>query len=103
MLSQDKTMNGAPPTDAGKDAKAVRQRTPGWLVPAAWLAAVAALVLLVALPWVAPYFYIFIATEVLILGLLAASFNLVFGYTGMLSFGHAAFFGIGSYAVAMLL
>src|SRR5690606_11659538 len=29
--------------------------------------------------------------------------NLIFGYTGMLSFGHAAFFGIGSYAVAMLL
>lgn len=61
------------------------------------------LVLLIALPWIAPYFYIFIATEALILGLFAASFNLIFGYTGMLSFGHAAFFGIGSYAVAMLL
>lgn len=58
---------------------------------------------LVLLPWIAPYFYIFIATEVLILGLFAASFNLVFGYTGMLSFGHAAFFGIGAYATAMLL
>ncbi len=61
------------------------------------------LVLLAALPWIAPYFYIFIATEILILGLFAASFNLVFGYTGMLSFGHAAFFGVGSYATAMLL
>lgn len=58
---------------------------------------------LVALPWIAPYFYIFIATEVLILGLFAASFNLIFGYTGMLSFGHAAFFGAGAYATAMLL
>lgn len=63
----------------------------------------ALLVLLVALPWIAPYFYIFIATEILILGLFAASFNLIFGYTGMLSFGHAAFFGIGAYAVALLL
>lgn len=60
-------------------------------------------VLLVALPWIAPFFYIFIATEILILGLFAASFNLIFGYTGMLSFGHAAFFGIGAYATAMLL
>lgn len=61
------------------------------------------LVLLSALPWIAPYFYIFIATEILILGLFAASFNLIFGYTGMLSFGHAAFFGIGAYATALLL
>ena len=63
----------------------------------------AALVALVALPWFAPYFYIFIVTEILIMGLFAASFNLVFGYTGMLSFGHAAFFGIGCYATAMAL
>src|SRR5690606_5981461 len=59
--------------------------------------------LLIALPWIAPFFYIFIATEILILGLFAASFNLVFGYTGMLSFGHAAFFGVGAYATALLL
>lgn len=58
---------------------------------------------LIALPWIAPYFYIFVATEVLIMGLLAASFNLVFGYTGMLSFGHAAFYGMGAYATALLL
>jgi len=67
-------------------------------------AALALIVLLLAaLPWIAPYFYIFIATEILILGLFAASFNLIFGYTGMLSFGHAAFFGAGAYATAMLL
>lgn len=59
--------------------------------------------LLIALPWFAPFFYTFLATEILILGLFAASFNLVFGYTGMLSFGHAAFFGIGAYATGMLL
>lgn len=58
---------------------------------------------LLALPWAAPYFYIFIVTRILIMGLFAASFNLIFGYTGMLSFGHAAFFGIGAYATAFLL
>ncbi len=61
------------------------------------------LALLTALPWIAPFFYLFIATQILILGLFAASFNLIFGYTGMLSFGHAAFFGTGAYATAMLL
>lgn len=63
----------------------------------------AVIVALIAVPWIASYFYIFILTEVLILGLFAASFNLVFGYTGMLSFGHAAFFGVGSYATALVL
>ncbi len=58
---------------------------------------------LAALPYFAPYFYIFVATEILIMGLFAASFNLIFGYTGMLSFGHAAFFGMGAYACALLL
>ncbi|MGB3741844.1 branched-chain amino acid ABC transporter permease [Castellaniella sp.] len=61
------------------------------------------LALLIALPWLTPFFYIFIATQILILGLFAASFNLVFGYTGMLSFGHAAFYGVGAYATALLL
>lgn len=55
------------------------------------------------LPSYAPYFYIFVATEILLMGLFAASFNLIFGYTGMLSFGHAAFFGMGAYTAALLL
>ena len=58
---------------------------------------------LAALPAFAPYFYIFVGTEILIMGLFAASFNLIFGYTGMLSFGHAAFFGMGAYTTALLL
>ncbi|HZH56978.1 MAG TPA: branched-chain amino acid ABC transporter permease [Burkholderiaceae bacterium] len=105
MLSQEKTLNGERPAPvalrgAARGGRAAASGSKAWM---GWLAGAVVLALLVALPWVAPYFYIFIATEVLILGLLAASFNLVFGYTGMLSFGHAAFFGIGSYAVAMLL
>lgn len=61
------------------------------------------IVALFFLPYGVSYFYIFVATEILIMGLFAASFNLVFGYTGMLSFGHAAFFGMGAYTTSMLL
>src|SRR5690606_33061959 len=97
MHIQDKTL-----TPPNVDTESVNGRSDqravqgGWLKQGVWAIAAVTMVLLVALPWIAPYFYIFIATEVLILGLLAASFNLVFGYTGMLSFGHAAFYGIGS-------
>lgn len=55
------------------------------------------------LPLVAPIYYLHLATEVLILGLLATSFNLLFGGTGLLSFGQAAFFATGAYAAAFVL
>lgn len=42
-----------------------------------------------------------IGTEILIVGLLAASLNLLLGYTGLVSLGHAAFFGIGAYSCAL--
>jgi len=42
-------------------------------------------------------------TEMLIMILFAISFNLLFGYTGLLSFGHAAFFSIGSYVTGLAL
>jgi branched-chain amino acid transport system permease protein len=38
-----------------------------------------------------------LSVNILIFGLFAVGFNLLFGYTGMLSFGHAAFFGVGAY------
>jgi branched-chain amino acid transport system permease protein len=44
-----------------------------------------------------------LATEMLVLGLFALSFNLLFGYTGLLSFGHAAYFAVGGYVTALLL
>jgi branched-chain amino acid transport system permease protein len=56
-----------------------------------------------ALPLIAPVYYVHLATEVLILGLLASAFNLVFGGTGLLSFGQAAFFATGAYAAAFVL
>jgi len=47
-------------------------------------------------------FWLFIAIEVLAFALYAISFNLLMGYGGMLSFGHAAFFGVGAYTGALL-
>lgn len=57
---------------------------------------------LIAAPFVLSPFWTFIAIEVLAFALYAASFNLLLGYGGMLSFGHAAYFGAGGYAVALL-
>ena len=61
----------------------------------------AAVLLLV--PLVFPHFYLLLATEVLIMGLFAVAFNLLLGYAGMVSFGHAAFYGLGAYACGLLL
>ena len=54
---------------------------------------------LVIFPWLMPYEAL--AVNVLIFGLYAMGFNLLFGYTGMLSFGHAAFLGVGSYGTGI--
>lgn len=66
-------------------------------------AAAAGAVLLAAVPLVATQYVSILATEVLLLGLFALSFNLLFGYTGLLSFGHAAYFAVGGYTTALLL
>jgi branched-chain amino acid transport system permease protein len=59
-------------------------------------------VLLFVLPWtVAPYQTTLLAYG-LIFGIAALGFNLLLGYTGLLSFGHSAYFGAGAYAVAFI-
>lgn len=68
-------------------------------------AALGVLAALVALPW-APWmsrFYLLLAFDALLFGAVAMSLDLLMGYTGLVSFGHAAFFGLGAYATAMLL
>ena len=55
----------------------------------------AVLLFLLLLPFLLPYKAL--AINILIFGLFAVGFNLLFGYTGLLSFGHAAFLGVGSY------
>lgn len=57
---------------------------------------------LMLLPLALSDFWLFIAVEVLAFALYAISFNLLMGYGGMLSFGHAAFFGVGAYTGALL-
>jgi branched-chain amino acid transport system permease protein len=66
------------------------------------LGALAALLLLAA-PWLLREFHLHLLTEILILALFATAFNLLFGYTGLLSFGQAAYFGVGAYATALCL
>ena len=60
------------------------------------------LVSAIGVPWLPGKFWTHVGTEVLIFGLFAMSFNLLYGYMGQISFGHAAFFGVGAYATAML-
>ena len=55
----------------------------------------ASIVFLMVFPFMMPYEAL--AINILIFGLFAMGFNLLFGYMGLLSFGHAAFLGIGSY------
>lgn len=70
------------------------------------LAAGAVIGLLVVLPWAGTLFHVpsivGLATQVLIYMIAAVSLNLILGYGGMVTFGHAAFFGIGGYAVGIL-
>jgi branched-chain amino acid transport system permease protein len=70
------------------------------------LLAAAAIVILVVLALI-PSFVGLYQTQLLTYGLIAAiaalGFNLLLGYTGLLSFGHSAFFGLGAYSVAFLL
>ncbi len=53
--------------------------------------------ILLSLPLWGSSFYMFLVTEIIALSLFAMSFDLIYGFTGMLSLGHATFFGTGSY------
>jgi branched-chain amino acid transport system permease protein len=59
----------------------------------------AVIVFLLVFPLLMPYQAL--AINILIFGLFAVGFNLLFGYTGLLSFGHAAFLGVGSYGTGI--
>ena len=58
---------------------------------------------LASAPFVMPVFAITLLTEALILGLLAMSLDLMVGYTRLISFGHAAAYGLGAYGAGYLL
>jgi branched-chain amino acid transport system permease protein len=68
-----------------------------------WIGFCVIMALLIVAPLVLPPFWRRFLTEVLIWGLLAMSSDLLIGYTGMVSFGHSAFFGLGMYGAAAAL
>ena len=68
-----------------------------------WTAFGIVLALLIVAPFILPEFWRRFLTEILIWGLLAMSSDILIGYTGMVSFGHSAFFGLGMYGAAAAL
>jgi len=66
------------------------------VVPALAVAAV------VAVPWVAPIYHVLLMLPFMAYGVVLLGLNLLFGYTGLVSFGHALFIGLGAYTAAFL-
>ena len=69
--------------------------------PTLWLQVLLVLVLASA-PLVPSFRVMDVAAKIMIFTVVVASYDLILGYTGLLSFAHAMFFGIGAYAVALL-
>ena len=67
------------------------------------LALVAILLVMLILPHMIPRFYVYLIASILVMALLAMSLNLVVGFGGLFQFHHGVFFGVGAYAVALLL
>jgi branched-chain amino acid transport system permease protein len=65
-----------------------------WVVPL--------FVVLACLPWLVEPYQTTLFSYGLVMAIAALGFNLLLGYTGLLSFGHSAYFGVGAYAVALL-
>ena len=70
------------------------RRVLAWSVPV--------LAALIVLPFVVPPYQTVLLSYGLVLAIAALGFNLLLGYTGLLSFGHSAYFGVGAYAVAFI-
>lgn len=75
---------------------------PFGIPPARLVAGLLALAILALLPLWAHRYTVTVLTEVFIFGIVALSLNLLLGYTGLVSLGHAAFFGGGAYVGAIL-
>src|SRR5205807_515534 len=74
--------------------------------PSAWrpaVVAIAILLLLAVLPTLVDPYQTVLLTYGLIMAIASLGFNLLLGYTGLLSFGHSAYFGAGAYAVALMM
>jgi branched-chain amino acid transport system permease protein len=60
------------------------------------------LLLLLVFPWVASEYVSMMLAYGLVYAIAGLGFNLLLGYTGLLSFGHSAYFGVGAYTVALM-
>ena len=83
-------------TVAGLRERALRLPNDRWrpLEIAVWLVAVAAFFLLPG--------YLVLGSQILIIGMFAVTLDLILGYAGIVSLGHAAFFGLGAYTAGLL-
>jgi branched-chain amino acid transport system permease protein len=61
-----------------------------------------ATIALAAVPFVSDRFHVQLITQILVLATFAMSLDLLVGFTGLVSFGHAAFYGLGGYGLAIL-
>lgn len=99
---------GSKPAKTVAVSKAPLRLQPGLLDhPLHWRTALVLLMALVLLPELAKVwgqdFYIGVASRILIFALAATSLNLILGFGGMVSFGHAAYVGVGAYAAGILM
>ena len=69
---------------------------------AALFALLAVVAALAAFPFVGEKFYVQLVSKVMITAIFAMSLDLLVGYTGLISLGHAAFFGLAGYVVALM-
>jgi branched-chain amino acid transport system permease protein len=60
------------------------------------------MIILGFLPVILPVTHLNMVIEIAFFALFAMTFSMLFGHGGLLSFGHAAYFGIGAYTVALL-
>ncbi len=58
---------------------------------------------LIVLPFLVTNYWVFLLTDVFIMALFATSFNLLLGYTGLVSFGQAAYYAVGAYGTALMI
>ena len=65
-------------------------------------AGVSLMIVLVALPFFAPSFVVVLLSDIFIFALFAAGLHYMMGTGGLISFGHAAFFGLGAYGAALV-
>ncbi|MGA7703455.1 MAG: branched-chain amino acid ABC transporter permease, partial [Solirubrobacteraceae bacterium] len=80
------------------------RRLGAWLGPAPdWAPGLVLVLIAVVLPAFVSSEYVLLAASMIVTMLLGVSFNLLFGYAGMFSFGQSAFYGVGAYVTVLVL